>query len=559
MAGQNQPILVLSEDTERSKGKDAQKKNIEAAKAIADTVDTTLGPKGMDKMLVDSLGDVTITNDGVTMLKEMDIEHPAAKMVIEVAETQDDECGDGTTSAVILAGELLSRSEELIDKGIHPSIIAKGYRLAVNEALKILNELEHPVDIGDEDSLKNIAMTAMTGKSIEMDKEDLADIVVEAVKHIAEKEDGEYSADIDDIKVVKKAGASVNKTKMIDGVILDKDRPHEGLPQGIDDAKIALINSPLEVKETEIDTEVKITDTNQVQQFLDEEEKNIREMVEKLEDVGANVLLCQKGIDDLAQHHLAKKGIFALRRVKKSDMKKLSKATGANIITNIDDITEEDLGEAGQVEEKTVVDEKMTFIEGLEGKEAASLLLRGGTDHVVEEVDRALHDALKVVGVAIEDGSILPGGGASIVELSRRLKDYAGKVEGRKQLAVETFAEALNVIPRKLAENAGLDGIDILMELNTAHEKEGKADHGINLETEEVEDMIEEKVIEPLRVKKQALQSATELTDMVLLIDDIVASKGGEEGEQPPGPGGAPPGGPAGMPGGGGGLPPGLG
>lgn len=558
MAGQNQPILVLSEDTERSKGKDAQKKNIEAAKAIADTVDTTLGPKGMDKMLVDSIGDVTITNDGVTMLKEMDIEHPAAKMVIEVAETQDDECGDGTTSAVILAGELLSRSEELIDKGIHPSIIAKGYRLAVNEALKILNDLEHPVDIEDEDSLKNIAMTAMTGKSIEMDKEDLADIVVEAVKHVSEKEDGSYSVDIDDIKVVKKAGASVNKTKMIDGIILDKDRPHEGLPQGIDDAKIALINSPLEVKETEIDTEVKITDTDQVQQFLDEEEKNIRQMVEKLEEVGANVLLCQKGIDDLAQHHLAKKGIFALRRVKKSDMKKLSRATGADIVTNIDDITQEDLGEAGQVQEKKVVDEKMTFIEELEKSEAASLLLRGGTDHVVEEVDRTLHDALKVVAVAIEDGSVLPGGGASIVELSRRIKDYAGKVEGRKQLAVETFAESLNVIPRKLAENAGLDGIDILMELNTAHEKEGKVNYGINLETEEVEDMIEEKVIEPLRVKKQALQSATELTDMVLLIDDVVASKGGEEGEQPPSPGGAP-GGPAGMPGGGGGLPPGLG
>ncbi len=558
MAGQNQPILVLSEDTERSKGKDAQKKNIEAAKAIADTVDTTLGPKGMDKMLVDSIGDVTITNDGVTMLKEMDIEHPAAKMVIEVAETQDEECGDGTTSAVILAGELLSRSEELIDKGIHPSIIAKGYRLAVNEALKILNDLEHPVDIDDEDSLKNIAMTAMTGKSIEMDKEDLADIVVEAVKHVSEKEDGVYSIDIDDIKIVKKAGASVNKTKMVDGVILDKDRPHDGLPDSIDDARIALINSPLEVKETEIDTEVKITDTDQVQQFLDEEEKNIREMVEKLEDVGANVLLCQKGIDDLAQHHLAKKGIFALRRVKKSDMKKLSKATGANIITNIDDIEKDDLGEAGHVGEKTVVDEKMTFIEGLDETEAASLLLRGGTDHVVEEVDRTLHDALKVVAVAIEDGSVLPGGGASIVELSRRLKDYAGKVEGRQQLAVETFAESLNVVPRTLAENAGLDGIDVLMDLNTAHEKEGKVNHGINLETEEVEDMLEEKIIEPMRVKKQALQSATELTDMVLLIDDIVASKGGDEGEQPPSPGGAP-GGPAGMPGGGGGLPPGLG
>ena len=551
MFGGNQPILLLKEGTERERGQDAQKKNIAAAKAIAEAVRTTLGPKGMDKMLVDSLGDVVITNDGATILSEIDIEHPAAKMVVEVAESQDDECGDGTTSVVVLAGEFLKRAEDLIDQNIHPSVIAKGFRMAAHKASEIMDVQKQPIDIDDDEKLNEIAMTAMTGKAIEGNKEDLSQMVVEAVKSIAKDEDGKYEVNIENIQVEKKAGASVDKSKMVNGIILDKERLHSRMPKEVKDAKIALLNTALEIKETEVDAEIEITDPDQLQKFIDEEEASIKKMVNKIKDVGATVLLCQKGIDDLAQHYLAKEGIFAIRRVKKSDMKKLAKATGASVVTNLNDLEEADLGGAGMVHEKFIADSHMTFVEEAAEGKAVSLLLRGGTDHVVDELERAIHDALKVVAVAIEDEAILPGGGAVEIELANQLKDYAGEVKGREQLAVEAFANALNIIPRTLAENAGLDGIDVLMALNNAHEKDGLAAQGIEINSGETKDMFEAKVIEPLRVKNQAIQAATEVANMILRIDDVVASKGGDGG------GGAPPGA-GGMPGGGG-MPPGMG
>ncbi len=550
MFGGNQPILLLKEGTKRERGEDAQRRNIAAAKAIAGAVRTTLGPKGMDKMLVDSLGDVVITNDGATILSEIDIEHPAAKMVVEVAESQDDECGDGTTSVVVLAGEFLKKAEDLIDQKIHPSVIAKGFRLAALEAQKILDEEHIDITIDDDEKLNEIAKTAMTGKAIEGNKDELAEMTVKAVKQIADKIDGEYVADIDNIKVEKKAGASVHESEMINGIILDKERLHDRMPKEVKDAKIALLSSAIEIKETEIDAEIEITDPKQLQQFIDEEEESIKKMIKKIKDVGANVVLCQKGIDDLAQHYLAKEGIFAIRRVKKSDMKKLAKSTGANIVTNLDDLEEGDLGGAGLVHETHVGDSHMTFVEDAEKGKAVSLLLRGGTEHVVDELERAIHDALKVVAVAIEDGAILPGGGATEIELSNKLKDYAGTIKGREQLAVNAFADALTVIPRTLAENAGLDGIDVLMGLNTAHEKDGLLRQGIEINSGEIMDMVDAKVIEPFRVKNQAIQAATEVANMILRIDDVVASKGGGGGgEEAGGPPGGMPGGMGGMPG----------
>ncbi len=553
----NQPIVLLKEDTERESGKDAQKNNIAAAKAIADAVRSTLGPKGMDKMLVDSLGDVVITNDGATILDEIDIEHPAAKMAVEMAESQDDECGDGTTSVVVLAGEFLKLAEDLIEQNIHPSVIAKGFRLASQRSRDILEENKIEIDIEDEEKLTEIAMTAMTGKAIEGDKDRLAELAVDAVTHVAEAEDGEYMVDIDNIKVEKKSGAGVDKTELINGILLDKERLQENMPSEIEDAKIALLNSAVEIKETEVDAEIEITDPDQLEQFVNKEEESIKEMVRKIKDSGANVLLCQKGIDDLAQHYLAKEDIFAIRRVKKSDMKKLARATGGNVVTNLDDLSKDDLGKAESVEENFIGDSHMTYVEGGEKGKAVTLLLRGGTEHVIDELERAVHDALKVVGVAIEDKAILPGGGAVEIELRKGLKDYAGKVEGREQLAIEAYANALDVIPRTLAENAGIDGIDVLMELNNAHEEKGLEKHGIEIVSGDVTDMTESKVVEPLRVKGQAIEAATEVANMILRIDDVIASKGGgdEEGGGPPG-GGAPGGMPGGM---GGGMPPGMG
>ncbi len=543
------PILVLKEGTERETGKTAQRKNIEVAKAIADAVRTTLGPKGMDKMLVDSLGDIVITNDGATILKEIDVAHPAGKMMVEVAKSQDTEVGDGTTSAVVLSGELLSMAEALLEQNVHPTVITNGYRLAAEKALEILPELGIKVD--NEEILKEIAITAMTGKNVGDSKEYLANIVVKAVKSIEENVNGEKVVDVDNIKVEKKQGGGIRDTELIDGVILDKEKVHPRMPKRVEDAKIALINTGFEVKKTEISAKIQINDPSQIQAFLDEESREIKEMVDKIKEIGANVVFCQKAVDDLAQHYMAKYGIYGVRRVKKSDMEKLAKATGAKIVTNLEDLTNEDLGYAKVVEERKIGDDHMTFVTGCKNPKSVSILIRGGTEHVVDEVKRALHDALKVVAVATEDGVAVAGGGATEIELAMKLREYAPSVGGREQLAIEKFADALEIIPRTLAENAGLDAIDIMMKLKAEHQK-GNKHAGVDVLEGIISDMISKKVIEPLRVKKQAIESATEVGTMLLRIDDVVASKGSNKG-QPPAP---PPGGDMGGMGGmGGGMP----
>lgn len=543
----NQSIIILKEGTESTRGKTAHNNNIMAARAVADAVRSTLGPKGMDKMLVDSMGDIVITNDGATILKELDIEHPAAKMVVEVAKTQDNECGDGTTSAVVIAGELLKKSEALIEANIHPTVISNGFRLAAQEAQKILKNLGFEVSPTDKKTLKLVANTAMTGKGVGGEREILSDIAVEAVTSIAEKSDGVWTADIDNIQVEKKHGGSVSDTKLIKGIILDKERVHPRMPRILKNAKIALIDSALEIKKTEVEAKIQIRDPAQMQKFLDEEERTLKEMVDKVKKSGANVLICEKGIDDLSQHYLAKEGIYAVRRVKRSDMEKLSKATGAKIITNLDDLKQSELGAAEQVEQVKIADSDMTFVTGCKNPKAVSILVRGGTEHVVDEVERALHDALKVVAVAIEDGVAVPGGGAPEIELAIKLRDYGQSVGGREQLAIEAFAEALEIIPWTLAENAGMDSMDIVIELKNAHAKKAGRNFGVNVLEGKVSDMLIAKVIEPLRVKTQALESATEVASMILRIDDVIASK---KSPMPSGP----PGGPGGM----GGMPPGM-
>ncbi|WP_367343418.1 thermosome subunit beta [Methanomethylovorans sp.] len=524
MAGQmaGQPIFILREGSQRTKGREAQSNNIMAAKAVAEAVRTTLGPKGMDKMLVDSLGDVVITNDGATILKEMDIEHPAAKMIVEVAKTQDDEVGDGTTTAAVIAGELLKKAEELIEQDVHPTIIASGYRLASEKAGEILQTLSKKITINDEDILLSIAGTAMTGKGAEATKDVLSRIAVSAIKSIVD-EDGQNKVDMDNISVEKKVGARIEDSELITGMIIDKERVHSNMPKKVPNAKIALINTAIELKETEVDAEISITSPEQLQSFLDQEEKMIRGIVDKIVASGANVVFCQKGIDDMAQHFLAKSGIFAVRRVKKSDMQKLARATGGRLITNVDEIIATDLGKAEMVEEKKVGGDEMTFVTGCDNPKAVSILLRGGTEHVIDNIERALHDALRVVGVAIEDEKLVAGGGSPEVELALRLYEYAATLSGREQLAVKAFSEALEIIPRTLAENAGLDPIDKLMELRSHHEKGAKT-AGLNVYTGDVIDMWETGVVEPLRVKTQAINAASESAVMILRIDDIIAS-----------------------------------
>ncbi len=519
------PIYILKEGTERESGKTAQYKNIAAAKAIADAVRSTLGPKGMDKMLVDSLGDVTITNDGVTILKEIDVVHPAAKMIVEIAKSQDQECGDGTTTAVVLAGELLTKAEELLEQNVHPTTITRGYDLAAKKSMEILESLGTKIDVNDEEMLKNIAITSMTGKSAGKSREYLADLVVKAVREVAEKEGDGYKVDLDNIKIEKKHGGSIEDTELIRGIILDKEKVHPGMPSRVKDAKIALINAALEIKKTEIDANIRISDPSQLQAFLDEEERMLRDMVQKIKDTGANVVFCQKGIDDMAQHFLAKEGIYAVRRVKKSDMEKLAKATGGNIVTTLDDLTADDLGHAGVVEERKIGDDEMTFVMECENPRAVSILVRGGTEHVVDEIERILNDALHTVAIALEDGKLTAGGGASAVELALQLRDYAASVGGREQLAIEAFADALEVVPKTLAENAGLDVIDVLIKLRKAH-KDGNKYAGIDVYTGDIVDMRERNVVEPIRVGKQAIESATEVANMILRIDDIIAAKG---------------------------------
>jgi thermosome len=538
------PVLILKEGSSRSRGREAQHANIMAARIVAETVKSALGPKGMDKMLVDSFGDTTITSDGRTILDEMDIQHPAAKMMVEVAKTQDNEAGDGTTTAVVLAGELLNKAEELIGKNVHPTIIIDGYKKASEKALEVLEKIAMPTGSNQEEYLKKVAMTSMASKLVAEHREYLAELAVKAVLEVAEKENGKYKVDIDDIKVEKKPGESLRDTKLIQGIVLDKEVVHSGMPKRLEKAKIALLDTALEIEKTEFDAKINIESPEQMDAFLKQEEEMLRKMVEKIEEIGANVVLCQKGIDDMAQHFLARKGILAVRRIKKSDMEKLSKATGGKIITNIDDMSPSDLGYANLVEERKIGDDKMTFVEGCKHPKAVTILIRGGTERIVDEAERSVHDALCVVRDVVEEPKILAGGGAPELEISRMLKKYAETLPGREQLAVKSFAEALEVIPVTLTENAGLDPIDILSELRARHEK-GETWAGIEVNSGKVQDMSEAGVFEPLAVKKQIVKSAGEAASMILKIDDVIAAG---KMKAPPTPPGGPPGG-AGYPG----------
>ena len=516
-----QPIFILKEGTERTSGRSAQSNNIAAAKAVADSVRSTLGPKGMDKMLVDSMGDVVITNDGATILKEMDIEHPAAKMIIEIAKTQEQHCYDGTTSAVVIAGELLKRSEDLVEQNVHPTVICEGFRLASDKASEIIEA--HSIEV-DQNMLEEVAKTALTGKSAGAVKEFLADISVRAVLSVAQEVDGETVVDLDDIKVQKRQGGSIKDSSLVDGIILDKERVHSGMPRSVSGAKVALINSAIEVKKTEVDAKIQITDPNMLSQFLDEEEQYLRSLVDKIQNSGASVVICQKGIDDVAQHYMSKAGLFAIRRAKKSDMEALSKATGGRIVTNIDDLSSDDLGSASKVEERKIGESDMVFVTGCPDAKSVSVLLRGGTEHVVDEIRRAFDDAVGVVAVAHEDGVVLTGGGSVTAAISRELRSYAEGIGGREQMAIEAFSGALEVIPRTLAENAGLDPVNTIIDLRKSH-SEGKSHFGVNVYEGGVADMNEGRVFEPSRVVEQAIQSASETAVMILRIDDVISSR----------------------------------
>ena len=521
----NTPILILREGTKRDKGKDAQFNNISAARTVADAVRSSLGPRGMDKMLVDSMGDVVITNDGVTILKEMDVQHPAAKMLVEVAKTQDEEVGDGTTTSVIIAGELLKKATDMIDSNVHPTLITTGYRLANEKAQEILKKVSKKITINDTNLLKQIAETAMISKQVSASKEFFSDMVVDAVKTIIEKDDaGKYHADLKNIQTVKKAGATMEESVLVKGLVIDKEPISNAMPKKVNKAKIALIDAAFEVKKTEVEAKIQITDPSQLSAFLAEEEKMIKDMVTKVKKAGANVVFCQKGIDDLAQHMFAKEGIYACRRVKKSDMERLAKSTGASILNKIADIAPEDLGYAETVELKTIAEEEMTFITGCKDPKTVSVIVRGGTNHVADEVERSLVDAWSVVKVSIEDGMIVTGGGSTAMEIAMGLRDYAQSVGGREQIAIEAFASAMEIIPTTLAENAGLDPIDMVIEMRKQH-KAGKIYAGINPFTGKVEDMMKLNVIEPVRIGQQAINSATDAAVMILRIDDVIASK----------------------------------
>ncbi|HID17827.1 TPA: thermosome subunit [Candidatus Bathyarchaeota archaeon] len=518
------PILILKEGTTRSRGREAQHANITAARIIAETVKTSLGPKGMDKMLVDSFGDVTITNDGATILDEIDVQHPAAKMMVEVAKTQDDEVGDGTTTAVVLAGELLKRGEELLDENIHSTIIVGGYKKAAEKAFEILDEIAVPVDVNDREMLKKIAMTSMRSKSVGAAREHLAEIAIDAVKQIAERRGEGYFVDVDNVQMVKKEGKSTFDTEFIKGIIIDKEVVHPGMPKRVDKPKIALLDCPLEIEKTEFSAEIRIRDPAQMKAFLDEETRMLKSMVDKIKAAGANVVLCQKGIDDMAQHFLAKEGVMAVRRIKKSDMEKLARATGGRIVTNLDDLKPEDLGRSELAEERKIGDDKMVFIEGCKDPKSVAVLIRAGLERLVDEAERSLHDALSVVADVYMKPKIVAGGGATEAELAKRLKEYAAKVGGREQLAMEAFAESLETVPRTLAENSGLDPIDIMVSLRAAHEKPDGFWMGVNVFNGKVEDMMKNGVIEPARVKEQAIKSAVEAASMILRIDDVIAA-----------------------------------
>ncbi|NHK31927.1 MAG: thermosome subunit [Asgard group archaeon] len=533
-----QPVLLLKEGTERTTGKSALQRNIGAAKVIAEAIRSALGPKGLDKMLVDSFGDVVITNDGATILREMEIQHPAAKFVVELAKVQDDEVGDGTTTVVIIAGELLKQAEDLLNQDVHASIIVDGYRKATIKAMDDLEKLAIKVDIKDRDMLVEAVRTSMGSKVISGHSEYLANLVIDAALQVTVEEGDKRVCDIDNVKVEKKKGESIKETSLIQGIILDKSVVHSGMPKKIEGAKILLIDAPIEVTKTEFDAKINITNPDQMKSFLDQEQTMIEDMVNKIIATGANVVLSQKGIDDLAQHFLAKKGIIAVRRIKKSDMEKLAMATGAKINTQIDGINKSDLGKADVVEERQIGDDDFVFVEGCPNPKSVSILIRGGSDLIVDEADRSIHDALCVIRNIIQDSLVVPGGGAPQIYLAQKLKEYANTLTGREQLAVEKFAEALDIIPRTLAENAGLDPIDVLVALRAEHDK-GSVNAGVNLQTGKPTDMVKMKIFEPISVARQAISSASEAAQMILRIDDIIAAKAG----------GAP-GGPGGMPGG---------
>ncbi|MCW4021110.1 MAG: thermosome subunit beta [Candidatus Bathyarchaeota archaeon] len=540
------PVLILREGSSRSRGREAQHGNIMAARIVAEAVKSALGPKGMDKMLVDSFGDVTITSDGRTVLDEMDIQHPAAKMMVEVAKTQDDEVGDGTTTAVIIAGELLDNAEDLIEKNVHPTVIIDGYRKAADKALEVLEKIAISVKPKDKKSLKKVAMTAMASKLVAENREYLAEIAASAVLQVSEKAAEGYKVDIDDIKVEKKAGEALTDTKLINGIVLDKEVVHPGMPKRVEEARIALLDTALEIEKTEFDAKINIESPEQMDAFLKQEESMLKEMVKKLISKGASVVLCQKGIDDLAQHFLARKDILVARRIKKSDMEKLARATGGKVVTNLDDLAKSDLGYAKLVEERKIADDKMTFIEGCKDPRSVTILIRGGTERIVDEAERSIHDALCVVRDVVREPKILAGGGAPEVEVARLLREYGETLPGREQLAVAQFSEAFESVPTTLAENAGLDPIDIISELRARHDK-GEIWAGVEVHDGKVRDMKEVGVFEPLAVKKQIIKSATEAASMILKIDDIIASGKMRAPPTPPGGPGMPPGG--GMPG----------
>jgi thermosome len=517
---QNNSDHLLAEGTKRDQGRTAQRMNILAAKLVAETVRTTLGPQGMDKMIVDTLGDVTITNDGATILKEMNIEHPTAKMIVEVAKTQEDEVGDGTTTAVVLAGEFLRRAEELLEQGIHPTVIIKGYRMATLVAQEVLLNISEPISQKDATILTKLAMTAMTGKVAEGAKEHLSKIVVQALQKV---KDEEKIIDIDDVKIEKKVGTSVKETELIQGVVIDKEKVHSNMPEQVKNAKIALIDTPLELRTTETDAKISITDPEKLQAFLDMEENMLKKLVQTITKSGANVLFCQKGIDEVVQYLLAQQGIYACRRVKKSDMKNIARATGASIITNVNDLSEKQLGKAGLVEELKIGEEHMTFVRECKNPKAVTILVRATTEHVADEVHRAVDDAIGNVASALRAGRVVGGAGATEIELTRNLQHYGQKVSGKEQLAILAFAKALEVIPKTLAENAGLDAIDVLSDVKAAHDK-GKKWAGINVFTGEVLDAFKEGIIEPLPIKTQALASASEVAVLILRIDDVIVA-----------------------------------
>jgi len=533
------PILILREGASRSRGRDARRSNMMAAQIISEVLKSTLGPRGMDKMLIDSLGDITITNDGATILDEIDVQHPAAKMMIEVAKTQDDEVGDGTTTAVILSGELLKKAEELLEQNIHPSIIISGYQKASERAMGTLEKLAIDVDLDDRETLMKLATTSMRSKAVSIARTHLAGIAIDAIKQIIEERDGEIIADVDNVQIVKKEGKSLDETELVRGIIIDKEVVHDGMPKQVSGAKIALVDAALEIEKTEFDAEVRIRSPDAIKAFLDQEAEMLKKMVERVKNSGANVLFCQKGIDDVAQHYLAKEGVLAARRVKKSDMEKLAKATGAKIVSNLADLKGSDLGACEAVEERKVGDDKMVFVEGCKDPRAVAVFIRAGLERMIDEAERTMNDALYVISDVAELAKMVPGGGSIEEELSRAVRAYARNVGGREQLAIEAFSDALEVVPKTLAENAGLDVLDTMVALKAAHEKKDGFAMGVNVFGEGIINMLEQGVVEPMAVKMQAIKSAVEVSSMILRIDDVVAAST-ERMEAPGGPGGPP-------------------